>query len=170
MCNQPDSPTGELRIDRLSADDVTPLTAFYRSLSPHVVRTYRPYGWEVTAEGLRDGPLANIATGDEYAMVVRDEAGTIWGHAFLSNVSSGSAPFGIGLHQALLGRRFGRKLMAALLDGAEQDCDLREIRLTCVQDNKAAVDLYTSLGFERTGEFIAEDDNLPYYRMRKPLA
>ncbi len=145
------------------------MLAFYHDLADFVVRAYRPYGWEITAETLRDGPLARQMAGDELGLVLRDDAGAIWGHAFLSNVLSGEAHFGIGIHQKLLGRGLGEALMTALLDQADRHTDLQEIRLTCVQDNDAAIDLYTSLGFKRTGEFVEENDGLPYFRMRKIL-
>ena len=169
MTTQPDNPTGTLRIDELSADDAPALLAFYDDLADFIVRAYRPYGWEIAEEMLREGPVARTAGGDELGMVLRDEGGTIWGHAFLSEIKSGSAHFGIGIHQTLLGKGLGRGLMVALLDAAERQADLTEIRLTCVQDNDAAVTLYTSLGFEKTREFIEETDGLPYFAMRKTL-
>lgn len=167
MAEQPDRPTGQLSIDTPSADDVPAMAAFYRDLSPMVVRAYGPYGWEVTEQSLRDGPFARLAGGDEAALILRDDARAIWGHAFLSGVKSGAAHFGIGIHQSLLGGGLGRKLMTALLDQAGRELQLKEIRLTCVQDNDAAVGLYTSLGFEKTKEFIEENDGLPYFAMRK---
>ena len=169
MSAQPDKPTGEIRIDELSAGDAPALLAFYHDLADSVVRAYRPYGWEITEQMLREGPIARTVSGEELALVLRDEGGAIWGHAFLSEVKTGSAHFGIGVHQMLLGKGLGRGLMVALLDTAERQADLTEIRLTCVQDNGAAVTLYTSLGFEKTREFIEEGDGLPYFAMRKVL-
>ena len=169
MSVQPDKPTGEIRIDELRADDAPALLAFYGNLADFIVRAYRPYGWEITEEILRDGPVARTVGGEELGMVLRDDAGAIWGHAFLSEIKSGSAHFGIGVHQTLLGQGLGRELMVALLDAAERQAGLTEIRLTCVQDNDAAVTLYTSLGFEKTREFIEEGDGLPYFAMRKTL-
>ena len=167
MAEQPDRPTGELSIHTPSADDVPAMAAFYRDLSPMVVRAYRPYGWEVTEQSLRDGPFVRLADGDEAAMILRDDARAIWGHAFLSGVKSGAAHFGIGIHQSLLGGGLGRQLMTALLDQADRELQLKEIRLTCVQDNATAVKLYTSLGFEMTGISVGQDDGLPYFDMRK---
>ena len=169
MSAQPDKPTGEIRIDELSAGDAPALLAFYHDLADSVVRAYRPYGWEITDQMLREGPIAHTASGDELGMVLRDEGGAIWGHAFVSEITSGSAHVGIGIHQTLLGKGLGRELMVALLNTAERQADLREIRLTCVQDNAAAVERYTSLGFEKTREFIEEGDGLPYFAMRKVL-
>lgn len=169
MTAQPDKPAGNIRVDDLVAEDVAALLAFYHDLADFVVRAYRPYGWEITDATLRDGPIARQAAGDELGLVLRDQAGAIWGHAFLSNILSGAAHFGIGVHQKLLGRGLGRTLTTALLAQAGRHTGLQEIRLTCVQDNDAAVALYTSLGFERTGEFVEENDGLPYFRMRKIL-
>ncbi|MHC4985363.1 MAG: GNAT family N-acetyltransferase, partial [Planctomycetota bacterium] len=123
----------------------------------------------VTDQMLREGPIARAVGGDELGMVLRDQGGAIWGHAFASDITSGSAHFGIGIHQTLLGKGLGRELMVALLNTAERQADLGEIRLTCVQDNVAAIELYTSLGFEKTREFIEETDGLPYFAMRKVL-
>ena len=103
------------------------------------------------------------------ALVLRDAGGAIWGHAFLSGLLSGTALFGIGIHQSLLGRGLGRELMTALLERAERQSDLKEITLTCVQDNAAAVDLYASLGFEKTDAFVEPGDGLTYFAMRKTI-
>ena len=138
-------------------------------MAPHIVRTYRPYGWAVTDTILRDGPFSRLATGDELAVVLRDDAATIWGHAFLSGVLSGTPELGVGVHQALLGRGLGRTLTTALLDRAERECRLKAVKLICVQDNAAAVDLYASLGFEQTDAFVEPRDGLPYFAMRKVL-
>ncbi len=167
MCDLPAKAVGELRIDELAPADLTPFLRFYCSLADHIVRTFRPYGWDITAALLADGPLARLAAGDELALVYRDEAGDIWGHAFLQGTLAGGATFGIGVHQSLLGKGLGRRLMSAILQAAERKLQLKEIRLIAVQDNAPAVELYKSQGFEITGEFVSEDDGLPYYNMRK---
>ena len=169
MNDQPKTAAGPIRVDDLSPDDLQPLLTFYLDLAPHVVRTYRPYGWTVTEAILRDGPFSRLTAGDELAMILRDDAGAIWGHAFLSGVLGGRALFGIGVHQSLLGRGLGRRLMTALLEKADRQSGLREITLTCVQDNAAAVDLYASLGFQQTDAFIEPGDGLPYFAMRRAL-
>ena len=170
MNEQPKSVAEPLGVDDLSLDDLQPLLAFYLDLAPQVVRAYRPYGWTITEQTLCDGPFSRQAAGDELAMILRDATGAIWGHAFLSDVLSETASFGIGVHQSLLGRGLGRRLMTALLDKAARECDLKEIKLICVQDNAAAVNLYTSLGFEQTDAFIEPGDGLPYFAMRKVTA
>jgi len=167
---QPAEVAGELRTDRLRPDDLPALLAFYQDLSPMVVRAFRPYGPNVTEEALRDGPLARMAAGKEHAMVLRDEAGAIWGHAFLQEFEPRKYTFGLGVHERLLGRGLGRRLMAALLDAAEEEPDVTLIDLTCIRDNTAAVQLYRSMGFEIVAEFVSEHDGLPYCQMIKAAA
>jgi len=170
MCDAPTEVVGELRIDELSPGDAAALGRFYNSLAEEIVRTFRPYGWDVTADCLADGPLARTAAGDEFALVYRDEAGNIWGHAFLMSIrSDDGAMFGLGVHQLLLGKGLGRKLMAALMQAADGKCALERIRLTAVTDNAPAVELYKDFGFEITGEFVSEIDNMAYYNMRRLL-
>ena len=164
----PTEVVGELRIDELRPGDAAPLLRFYRGLAEHVVRTYRPYGWDVTAERLADGPLARIAAGDEFGLVYRDEAGNIWGHGFLMGLrSADGAMLGLGVHQLLLGRGLGRKLMAELIRGADGRLGVELLRLTAVTDNAPAVELYKDFGFAITGEFVDENDGLLYYNMRR---
>jgi ribosomal protein S18 acetylase RimI-like enzyme len=90
------------------------------------------------------------------------------GHAFLAGIKSADQPtLGVGIHQSLLGRGLGRKLTTTLLTEAEPLIAGKDIVLTVVQDNRPAVELYTSLGFEITDRFTSEHDNLPYYAMRR---
>jgi ribosomal protein S18 acetylase RimI-like enzyme len=167
MCDAPTEVVGELRIDELRPGDVVPLQRFYNSLAEEIVRTFRPYGWDLTADCLADGPLARIAAGDEFALAYRDEAGNIWGHAFLMGIlSDDGAMLGLGVHQLLLGKELGRKLMAALMQAAER-LGIKRIHLSVVQDNAPAVELYKANGFEITEEFVSDLDNLPYYNMVK---
>jgi len=168
MFDRPAEVVGELRINELSPPDLAPLLAFYRSLAPNIVRTFRPYGWQVTAQVLADGPLGRIAGGQEFALVLVDDGGNIWAHAFLQDLHAERGPtLGLGVHQSLLGRRLGRKLITALLHAADHTLMCRRISLTAVQDNTPAVDLYKSMGFEITGEFVSEDDGMAYYNMRR---
>ena len=169
MCDKPAEVVGELRINELSPDDLAPLLRFYRSLADHIVRAFRPYGWDITEQVLADGPLTRMAAGDELALVYRDEAGNIWGHAYLQGVRlADGASLGLGVHQSLLGRGLGRKLMDALMQAADK-LHLKRISLTTVQDNAPAVELYKAHGFEITGQFRSDIDHLPYYNMLKIL-
>ena len=169
MCDLPGEVVGELRIDELSPGDVTPLLRFYRGLADFIVRAFRPYGLAITEQVLADGPLARIAAGDECAFVLRDEAGNIWGHAFLQGLrSADGAMLGLGVHQSLLGRGLGRQFMTALMQAAER-LGVKRSHLSVVQDNTPAVELYKAHGFEITDKFISEIDGLPYYNMRKFL-
>lgn len=169
MSDMPPAVVGELHIDELSPDDLAPLLRFYRSLADHIVRTFRPYGWDITEQVLADGPLARIAGGNECALVLRDEGDNIWGHAFLQGLrSADGAMLGLGVHQSLLGRGLGQKLMDALMQAADK-LRLKRISLTTVQDNAPAVELYKAHGFEITDKFVSDIDHLPYYNMLKIL-
>jgi ribosomal protein S18 acetylase RimI-like enzyme len=166
--SQPAWPADELTICDLTAEDLPALGHFYRDLAEFVVRTYRPYGYDVTDEMLRDGPLAQVLAGEELAVVWKDSKGAIWGHAFIQKIHSETPHLGVGVHQQLVGQGMGRKLTGALMDRARQ-IGLTRVTLIVVQDNTPAWTLYQSLGFEITGEQIgekeADHDGLPYYQM-----
>jgi ribosomal protein S18 acetylase RimI-like enzyme len=167
---QPAWPAEDLTICDLAADDLHALGRFYRDLAEFVVRTYRPYGYEVTDELLRDGPLAQVQAGEELAIVWKDRDGAIWGHAFIQKIHSDTPHLGVGVHQQLVGQGMGRKLTEALMDRA-RDAKLELVTLIVVQDNAPAWTLYQSLGFEIVGEQVGisekpeESDGLAYYQM-----
>ncbi len=162
--------TACLTVVRLTPDHVPALLDFYTRLSEEVVRRFRPYGWAVTEQILRDGPFARLANNDECASVLEDKSGKIVGHAFLQDTRSGAPQLGIGIHQDFLGQKWGRRLMTALLADARALSGVKHIWLICLQDNAAAIHLYSTFGFTTAEEFTGEDDNLPYYLMRKQLS
>ncbi len=167
---QPAWPADDLTICDLTADDLPALGRFYRDLAEFVVRTYRPYGYDVTDELLRDRPIAQVAAGEELALVWKDRNGAIWGHAFIQKIHSDTPHLGVGMHQQLVGQGMGRKITEALMDRARQ-AGLTLVTLIVVQDNTAAWTLYQSLGFEIVGEQTGisekpeESDGLAYYKM-----
>ena len=160
---------GEISCEEIRADDILPLLTFYQTLLPKIVQSYHPYGFAVTDKILQDGPFSRLNQGDEYAMVIRDRAGNIWGHAFLQKVLSKRPSFGIGIHQNLLGKGMGKQLMTAFFEGAKKKLDLEWIDLNVYENNTAACKLYQTMGFERIGETWDENTGLKVLRMRKVM-
>jgi len=168
--NQPSAPTGDLTVRPMSRDDVPAMLAFYNDLADFVVRTYRPYGYDVTETKLLDGPAHRVANDEEIGSVLVDEVGAVWGHAFIQNLSRDVPEFGVGVHQAVLGQRKGRALTEAVMAEA---CNrkLPIVGLIVVKDNTPAWTLYESVGFvtigqqEGIGEGV-ENDGLTYLQMR----
>ena len=151
MKNQLESPAGDLTVRPMLATDVPAMLAFYNDLADFVVRTYRPYGYDVTEAKLLEGPAANVASGDELGFVLVDDAGAIWGHAFIQSIHSPEPQFGVGVHQAVLGRSLGRALTVAVMAEARAK-QLPLVNLIVVKDNKPAWSLYESVGFVVTGQ------------------
>jgi len=134
---------------RLTADDSARLTAFYASLSDEVNWFYRPFA-DPTEEVLRE----HLVGGDEGRHIILgivEDSGTIVGHAFILSVASEDPTFGIGLHQSVHGRGWGRKLTVAILEEADR-LGLPLVTLTVMKENVRAKALYESLGFRLTGE------------------
>ncbi len=158
---------GDVVFEELREDDILPLLIFYQTLSPKIVQSYHPYVIAVTEKVLQTGPFARLPQGDEYALVIRDRAGNIWGHAFLRRVLSKRPSFGIGIHQNLLGKGMGKQLIKALLDRAEKKLNLEWIDLNVYENNTAACELYRATGFEVIGETWDENTNSKVLQMRK---
>jgi putative acetyltransferase len=59
--------------------------------------------------------------------------------------------FGMMVHDQFQGRGFGRKLLAALLDIADNYLALVRVELEVFSDNERAIRLYESMGFEHEG-------------------
>ena len=170
MMTQPESPASELTVRPMLATDVPAMLAFYNDLAEFVVRTYRPYGYDVTEAKLLDGPAARIASGDELGFVLVDDAGAVWGHAFIQALRNEKPEFGVGVHQAVLGRSLGRALTEAVMAEARER-KLPSVHLIVVKDNTPAWTLYESVGFVVTGEQVSisdkpdENDGLTYLKM-----
>jgi putative acetyltransferase len=58
---------------------------------------------------------------------------------------------GLGVHDAWTGQRVGTRLMAALIDIADNWIGLRRLQLTVNTDNHAAIALYQRAGFRQEG-------------------
>ncbi len=155
-----------MEIRPLSSGDCGPLLAFYLSLSGEVSWFYRPFG-DITREKLA-AHLAEAGTGQTIALGLwerEERGGRLLGHAFISGVREERPTFGIGLHQTVLGRGWGRKLMSACLAEADRR-ELPLVTLTVLESNDRAIPLYESLGFRRTGQatFRADNDSVAMER------
>jgi len=62
-----------------------------------------------------------------------------------------SASLGMSVHDQFQGRGIGRKLLAALLDVADNYLGLARVELEVLPDNTRAIRLYESMGFEHEG-------------------
>lgn len=61
------------------------------------------------------------------------------------------ATLGIGIHDDFAGKGIGSRLLAALIDAADNWHDIRRIELNVFTDNLAAIRLYEKFGFEHEG-------------------
>jgi putative acetyltransferase len=62
-----------------------------------------------------------------------------------------TADLGMSVHDQFQGRGIGRKLLAALLDVADNHLGLVRVELEVFPDNVRAIRLYESMGFEHEG-------------------
>jgi putative acetyltransferase len=62
-----------------------------------------------------------------------------------------TASLGMSVHDQFQGRGIGRKLLAALLDVADNYLGLTRVELEVLPDNARAIRLYESMGFEHEG-------------------
>ncbi|MBB4477596.1 GNAT family N-acetyltransferase [Rhizobium etli] len=61
------------------------------------------------------------------------------------------ASVGMGVHDDFTGRGFGRILLGAMVEAADDWLDVKRLELTVYTDNDAAIGLYEKFGFEREG-------------------
>ncbi|MGR9450424.1 GNAT family N-acetyltransferase [Rhizobium leguminosarum] len=61
------------------------------------------------------------------------------------------ASIGMGVHDDFTGRGFGRILLGAMVDAADDWLDIKRLELTVYTDNDVAIGLYRKFGFEREG-------------------
>jgi putative acetyltransferase len=64
---------------------------------------------------------------------------------------SHAAILGLGVHDDHQGRGIGTALLEALLDAADRWHDIRRLELTVFADNRHAIHLYETFGFEHEG-------------------
>jgi len=62
-----------------------------------------------------------------------------------------AAGIGMGVHDDFTGRGFGRILLGAMVDAADDWLDIKRLELTVYTDNDIAIGLYRKFGFEQEG-------------------
>ena len=97
--------------------------------------------------------LASRADREEF-VIVDETTGQFVGTIGLSHIDSqrGSAQYGVLIDPAAQGRGFARQASELILRHAFDDLALREVVLELFADNKNALRLYESLGFDLAGE------------------
>ena len=61
------------------------------------------------------------------------------------------ASIGMGVHDDFTGRGFGRILLGAMVNAADDWLDVKRLELTVYTDNHVAIRLYEKFGFEKEG-------------------
>lgn len=139
-----------LRIERCTEQHINGLTALYND--PAVARQVlqMPYQapelWrkrlsqdserQVTLVALHQDEVVGSASLEQYPRVRRSHCGAI----------------GMGVAVAWQGRGLGTRLLAELLEVADNWMNLRRVELTVYTDNQPAIALYRKFGFEVEGE------------------
>ncbi|MBB4520862.1 GNAT family N-acetyltransferase [Rhizobium leguminosarum] len=86
--------------------------------------------------------------------LVVTQNGKIVGNGGLNRLSGRRqhvASIGMGVHDDFTGRGFGRILLGAMVDAADDWLDIKRLELTVYTDNDVAIGLYRKFGFEREG-------------------
>lgn len=161
-----------IRIERCTEQHINGLTALYND--PAVARQVlqmpyqAPEMWrkrltpdnerQVTLVALHQDDVVGSANLEQYARVRRGHCGAI----------------GMGVAVAWQGRGVGTRLLAALLEVADNWMNLRRLELSVYTDNQPAIALYRKFGFEVEGqlrEFAVRDgvyaDVLSMARLRR---
>jgi putative acetyltransferase len=86
---------------------------------------------------LHQGAVIGSITLEQYSRIRRSHVGS----------------FGMGVAPAWQGKGVGSKLLAAVLDIADNWMNLRRVELSVYADNEAAIGLYRKFGFETEGLF-----------------
>ncbi|NNH64899.1 GNAT family N-acetyltransferase [Rhizobium laguerreae] len=86
--------------------------------------------------------------------LVVTQNGRIVGNGGLNRLSGRRqhvASLGMGVHDDFTGRGFGRILLGAMIDAADDWLDIKRLELTVYTDNDVAIRLYRKFGFEQEG-------------------
>ena len=152
-------------IRRLTQADALALQTFYNELPNAARRLFRPIGWNASFASMRD--ICNAADdGSRYDLVL-DHGGRIAGWVFLMRMDTDVAHYGIGISEGYTGQGWGKLLTQAVIEHARQ-IGKEAIDLIRVHDNEPARRLYTSCGFEETGESDGPE-GLRYIHMKLML-
>jgi putative acetyltransferase len=139
----------EIHIERCTDQHIDALTALYndRSVARQVLQMpyQAPALWRkrmclddeslVTLAAMHQGELVGTATLDKCSRLRRSHCGSI----------------GMGIAVAWQGRGIGSRLLAELLEVADNWMNLRRVELTVYIDNAPAIALYRKFGFVEEG-------------------
>jgi len=153
-----------MHVRTLTAADAPALLRLYQEFSDEVNWYFRPFG-AVTVEVLREH-LERGDAGEHLILGVAGQDGSLWGHGFVLGIRDERPVFGIGLHQDMIGKGWGRRLMQAVLDAADAR-GAALVTLTVLKENHRAVPLYESMGFELCGECTFRSENDSHYMERR---
>jgi GNAT superfamily N-acetyltransferase len=153
----------------VAAGDAPALAAFYNSLPPATIHTFRPLGEHTTLAICQEIVEANWLMPRARYDLLGWQAAQIGGWAFLANLHTPQPYLGIVVAEALRSQGAGKLLLTHLLDWAHTQ-GIPKIYLMVVQDNQRAINLYTRFGFVTYDEEFDEVDQLPYYHMLVELS
>jgi ribosomal protein S18 acetylase RimI-like enzyme len=156
--------TAAITLRPLVAQDAPALVAFYNSLSPASIRTFRPLGLTTTLDVCEKVVAdATAPAGTRYDLGAW-QGGTLVGWGYVSGLDQAEPEFGLGVADAWQGQGVGKALIDGVLDQARAR-SLPRVYLIAVKDNTRAIGLYSSRGFVQYGEMTGDWDGLPYVKM-----
>ncbi len=152
----------DVKIERLGLADAEQFIKFCLEVKPP------PYNETTTAADIIKGPLARLADGDEFIMILRAKDNSIVGYAFWKRHPTQRTTwgFGIGLHKDYRGRGLGGKLMRELFDTARNELGLERIELSVDAHNTPAVKLYEKFGFKKLRTKKLPDNRAIFYMVK----
>ena len=157
-------PPDAIRFLPLATVDPARLQAFYNSLPPATIRTFRPFGDSATLERCRQVIAENLADPRNRYDLIAQQGTEPVGWAYLADLTKTQPYLGIVVAEPVRRKGLGKALMAMLLGWARFQ-HLPAVYLMVVQDNEPAINLYRSLGFEVYDEEFDEIDQLSYFHM-----
>jgi ribosomal protein S18 acetylase RimI-like enzyme len=134
----------------LTRQDAPALQAFGNGLTPETVNNFEPHAYDFAT---LDFMLTRAETGDDASICVEEEnehGRKIVGYASVWYANSPTAAFAIGFADGYQGRGLGSQIFDLLIE-ISKACGCSAVDLTCMPDNKVALDLYKSRGFVEYG-------------------
>lgn len=140
-------------LERFNSSHIDGITALYNA--PQVCRQVLQMPWQ-SAEVWRKR-LAAAEDNERQVSLVALSGGEVIGSCGLEQYSrirrSHCGNIGMGVLPAWQGKGVGSRLLAAVLDVADQWMNLHRVELSVYADNEAALALYHKFGFEIEGRF-----------------
>lgn len=158
-----------LDVSLLDHADAAKLTAFYNSLAPATIRTFRPLGDRTNVDVCRQLAAENAATPPMRHDLLCRQGDNIAGWAFLANLHTDGPYLGIVVTDMLQGLGIGKTMTRLLMEWAIAHT-IEKVYLMVVKDNQRAINLYKRAGFVVYDEEFDELDQLPYYHMVADLS